>query len=156
MRRKRILLAALLLPFVAAGLWATEVPAVITISNDDAEGKYELATVQQIVPTDGSFTLKRTEGHDDVTDVRCLIFGTMEKTPTAIAPTGEALLYIYPNPVSETLRIDGAEPGSIRVVCDLQGRILLQTTENQLNVSALAEGTYLLKVNDQVVKFVKN
>ena len=155
MRRKRILLAALLLPFVAASIWAAEVPAIITISNDDVEVKYELATVQQIVPTDGSFTLKRTAEEADVTDVRCLIFGTMDNTPTGIAPTDEAMLYIYPNPVAETLRIDGAAAGSTLVVYDLQGRTLLQTAENQLNVSALAEGTYLLKVNNQVVKFIK-
>ena len=155
MRRKRILLAALLLPFVAASIWAADVPAIITISNDDVEAKYELATVQQIVPTDGSFTLKRTAEEADVTDVRCLIFGTMEPTPTGITPTDEAMLYIYPNPVAETLRIDGAAAGSTLVVYDLQGRTLLQTTENQLNVSALAEGTYLLKVNNQVVKFIK-
>ncbi len=155
MRRKRILLAALLLPFVAASIWAAEVPAIITISNDDVEAKYELATVQQIVPTDGSFTLKRTADEADVTDVRCLIFGTMDNTPTGITPTDEAMLYIYPNPVVETLRIDGAAAGSTLVVYDLQGRTLLQTTENQLNVSALAEGTYLLKVNNQVVKFIK-
>ncbi len=155
MRRKRILLAALLLPFVAASIWAAEVPAIITISNDDVEAKYELATVQQIVPIDGSFTLKRTAEEADVTDVRCLIFGTMDNTPTGIVPTDEAMLYIYPNPVAETLRIDGAAAGSTLVVYDLQGRTLLQTTENQLNVSALAEGTYLLKVNNQVVKFIK-
>ena len=155
MRRKRILLAALLLPFVAASIWAAEVPAIITISNDGGEAKYELATVQQIVPTEGSFTLKRTAGEADVTNVRCLSFGTMDVAPTGIAPTDKAMLYIYPNPVAETLRIDGAAAGSTLVVYDLQGRILLQITENQLNVSALAEGTYLLKVNNQVVKFVK-
>ncbi len=157
MRRKRILLAALLLPFVAASIWAAEVPAIITISNDDVEAKYELATVQKIVPTEGSFTLKRTVGEADVTNVRCIIFGTMDSpditTNNSVLEGAE--LFVYPNPVAETLRIDGAEAGSTFVVYDLQGRTLLQTTESQLNVSALAEGTYLLKVNNQVVKFIK-
>ena len=146
--------------FAAAAMQAAEVPAIITISNDNQEGKYQLASVQQITFSEGSMTVVRKNDAGNVSNVRCVKFGATiddseSQTPTEIAALEGADLFVYPNPVAQTLRIDGAEAGSTFTIYDLQGRTLMQTIENQIDVSSLAQGSYLLKVNDQVVKFIK-
>ena len=146
------LCCAAVLPF---GLHAAEVPAVIALSSDGVEMRYELSSVQRIVFDAGGMTLQRTAEAGDVSGVRCVFFGTMEQTPTSVAPAGESAVFVYPNPVAHTLLVDGAAAGAPLVVYDLHGRALLRTSEPQVDVSALAEGCYLLKVGDKVVKFVK-
>ena len=61
----------------------------------------------------------------------------------------------YPNPTQDILMIQGIEEQSLRVF-DLQGRLLKTENGTQVNVSNLAEGTYLLQVGTQVVRFIKN
>ncbi len=157
MRRKRILLAALLLPLAVATIQAAEVPAIITISNDGSETKYELATVQKVTFAESGMVVERKNAAAKVENVRCISFSTIA-TPDIITNNSTlegTELFVYPNPVAETLRIDGAEAGSTFTIYDLQGRTLLQTTEPQVNVSSLAQGSYLIKIGNQVVKFVK-
>ena len=61
------------------GLRAATVPAVIAVSADGAETRYELASVQRIVFDAGGMTLQRKADADDVNGVRCVLFGTMEQ-----------------------------------------------------------------------------
>ena len=154
MNPKRFL-AALCCLSAAACLRAAEVPAVVALSSDGSRTSYELSTVLRIVPSAGGFALVRSGALPEVSGVRCVFFGTMEQTPTSVAPAGESAVFVYPNPVAHTLLVDGAAAGAPLVVYDLHGRALLRTSEPQVDVSALAEGCYLLKVGDKVVKFVK-
>ena len=70
---------------------------------------------------------------------------------------------IYPNPTNTILNIENAENSTIEVY-DLLGRVMLFenniTTNNQLNVSNLPIGTYLIKItnNNKVItdKFIVN
>jgi myo-inositol-hexaphosphate 3-phosphohydrolase len=62
---------------------------------------------------------------------------------------------VYPNPTQDILMIQGIEEQALRVF-DLQGRLLKTENGTQMNVSNLAEGTYLLQVGTQVVRFIKN
>ncbi len=156
--KKHLLLAALLLPLAVTTIQAAEVHAIITISNDGSETKYELATVQKVTFAESGMVVECKNTAAKVENVRCISFSTIATTPD-ITTNNSALegteLFVYPNPVAETLRIDGAEAGSTFIIYDLQGRTLLQTTEPQVNVSSLAQGSYLIKIGNQVVKFVK-
>ncbi len=133
------------------GLRAATVPAVIAVSADGAETRYELASVQRIVFDAGGMTLKTEAG--DVNGVRCVLFGTMDQT--ALAETREAALYVYPNPVQHYLCVEGAAAGAICTVYDLQGRALLHSAAQKIDVTALQQGSYLLKINNQIIKFIK-
>ncbi len=152
MRYKILLL--LLLPSVF-GLRAATVPAVIAVSADGAETRYELASVQRIVFDAGGMTLQRKAEAGDVNGVRCVLFGSMEQTPTALAEAGEATIYAYPNPVQNYLRIEGAAADATCTVYDLQGRALLHSAAQQIDVTALQQGSYMLKINNQIIKFIK-
>ena len=64
-------------------------------------------------------------------------------------------ILVYPNPTQDALMIQGIEAQALRVY-DLQGRLLVQEEGTQVNVNHLAEGTYLLQIGTQVVRFIKN
>jgi hypothetical protein len=63
-------------------------------------------------------------------------------------------IVIYPNPSHDILYVSGIEPTDLRVF-DLKGRMLLVEQGNQVTVSSLPVGTYLLQVGTQVVRFIK-
>ena len=63
-------------------------------------------------------------------------------------------IVIYPNPSHDILYVSGIESTDLRVF-DLQGRMLLVEQGNQVTVSSLPVGTYLLQVGTQVVRFIK-
>ena len=55
----------------------------------------------------------------------------------------------------DRLMIQGIEEQPLRVY-DLQGRLLQTENGTQISVGNLAEGTYLLQIGTQVVRFIKN
>jgi hypothetical protein len=69
-------------------------------------------------------------------------------------------LDVFPNPVANRLVITGTTEGDRILVNDINGRLLkvsnARTGETQIDVSDLASGIYLIQVNNQVVKIVKN
>ena len=64
-------------------------------------------------------------------------------------------IVVYPNPTQDVLMIQGIEAQALRIY-DLQGRLLKSAIGTQVNVGHLAEGTYLLQVGTQVIRFIKH
>ena len=75
-------------------------------------------------------------------------------TPTATENVQTNAIIVYPNPTHDVLMIQGIEPQTLRVY-DLQGRMLKAENGTQVSVGNLAEGTYLLQIGTQVVRFIK-
>lgn len=73
---------------------------------------------------------------------------------TSIEDVQPSNIVVYPNPTQDVLMIQGIEAQALRVY-DLQGRMLLQQEGTQIGVSQLSEGTYLLQIGTQVVRFIK-
>ena len=63
-------------------------------------------------------------------------------------------IVVYPNPTQDVLMIQGAESQTLRVY-NLQGSLLLTQWGNQISVGKLSDGTYLLQIGTQVVRFIK-
>lgn len=141
--------------------WAEDVSAVIAISADGSELIYEMATVQKITFVQGaetsSMTIDRKGAHSDVTGLRCVMFGTRNLLPTELESVidDDTKVYVFPNPVQNELRITGVEENVIVTVYNLNGQCILQSVGNSVNVSALVSNTYFLKINNQIVKFIK-
>ena len=74
--------------------------------------------------------------------------------PTATENVQTNAILVYPNPTQDVLMIQGIEAQTLRVY-DMQGRLLKTENGTQVNVSNLAEGTYLLQIGTQVVRFIK-
>jgi alpha-N-acetylglucosaminidase len=64
-------------------------------------------------------------------------------------------LSVFPNPVNGTLSIRKAGNSTVSLYT-LTGTLLLQTKENQIDMSMYAVGSYLLQCGDKVVKIIKN
>ena len=73
---------------------------------------------------------------------------------TSVEDVQPSNIVVYPNPTQDVLMIQGIEAQALRVY-DLQGRMLLQQEGTQIGVSQLSEGTYLLQIGTQVVRFIK-
>ena len=73
---------------------------------------------------------------------------------TDIENVHSSTIWVYPNPTHDVLMIHGAEAQTLRVF-DLQGRLLLHQEGTQVNVGHLTDGTYLLQIGTQVVRFIK-
>ncbi|TLX75583.1 glycosyl hydrolase family protein [Labilibacter sediminis] len=68
----------------------------------------------------------------------------------------ESDLSIYPNPVNDVLYISGLKKETTVTIYNASGHQLLHTvTANQVNVSQLLKGLYLIKINNKVLKFSK-
>lgn len=57
---------------------------------------------------------------------------------------------IYPNPVSDMLRIEGTQPGDITTIIDMHGRELIRINASSnvtvLNTNEFAPGIYMAKI----------
>lgn len=73
---------------------------------------------------------------------------------TKVEDVQENSILVYPNPTQDVLMIQGINEQTLRVY-DLQGRLLVQENGTQIGVQHLAEGTYLLQIGTQVVRFIK-
>lgn len=63
-------------------------------------------------------------------------------------------IIVYPNPTQDVLYIKGMDAQTIRVY-DLKGNMLLTEHGTQIHVADIANGTYLLQIGTQVVRFIK-
>ena len=74
--------------------------------------------------------------------------------PSAVEDVVENTILVYPNPTQDILMIQGIEAQALRVY-DMQGHLLRTEQGEQVYVGDLPNGTYLLQVGAQVVRFVK-
>lgn len=80
---------------------------------------------------------------------------TFSDEPTAIDDISSASsIIVYPNPAQDVLIVNGIEAQPLRVY-DMQGKMVCSVNGTQVNVSGLGNGTYLLQVGTQVVRFIK-
>lgn len=93
-------------------------------------------------------------------DIRHIRYGDTKDTPTGEIETNNLLVScrVYPNPTQDILIVENANSG-MAYIFDLNGH-LLQTTSLQegtssVNVCSLPHGEYLLLLNTQTYKFIK-
>lgn len=137
---------------------SAQVPSVVAVTSDGNEYEYRLASVEEILfetnRGSSSMTLVGKDGIQ-VEGIQILLFGIIADVPTSIDESGEAKVYAYPNPVVNTLNVLGVSDTEPLFVYDLSGKFLMAETGNKVEVSNLTNGTYILKVNNQCIKFIK-
>jgi hypothetical protein len=80
---------------------------------------------------------------------------TVSKTISIQANWTKDKLVAYPNPVSNLLTVENTEGGNFQIFNLLGQQVLAGKTGQPINVSALPQGTYFLKMGAEQVKFVK-
>jgi hypothetical protein len=65
-------------------------------------------------------------------------------------------LSVYPNPTVDYVNIEGIDVNNVKIF-NLNGQLLINTTDKRIDVTGLNNGIYILMINDTVSKkFVKN
>ena len=154
MKKLSIFLVALLCGMQAA---ATD---LVLVKSDGAQQSENIAAIGKWVFTDNGTTLQLLDKQGNVLatelldNVRKIRFAE-PSTPSAIESALQAgQIVVYPNPAHDLLIVQGAETQTLRVF-DMQGRIVVTAETNEVNVSGLESGTYLLQVGTQAVRFIK-
>ncbi len=82
-----------------------------------------------------------------------------EKSTSDIDAVQETGISIYPNPTTGTLTISGIEQKSIARIYTTNGQflqaVMLYEGSNTLSAESLSTGTYLLQINTNVVRLLK-
>lgn len=77
---------------------------------------------------------------------------------TGVEEYGESALSLYPNPAKETLRIVGLNQETEAYFYNSLGMLVMTvsaTADEEINVSQLASGLYLIRCGNQMMRFVK-
>ena len=90
---------------------------------------------------------------EPIANIKKIQFAT-NGTNADVNDTDVHTIIVYPNPTQDILMIQGAESQMLRVYT-LQGSLLQTEWGNQIAVSHLPVGTYLLQIGTQVVRFIK-
>jgi hypothetical protein len=130
------------------GTWASGNPSVLTIN-----------------PTTGTATAI-SAGYDSVsytvnfgcdTIVKYKPFTVLSTISLGANYASGAVLSIYPNPVTNALHIDGCSQGTA-VVRNVLGNVVITTSlcgNTVIDTSPLPPGVYTMRLNDTIVRFVK-
>ena len=149
------LLFSVLALSLASFLYAVERENIVAVSADGDKTAYALATVSRInVIADAnsaSMTIVDNNGNEFAGYVK-ILFAEKE---TSIEELGFTQVYVFPNPVVNTLTIQGVDENTPLEVYNLTGKSVLKDKGAELDVTSLSQGTYILRINNQYVKFIK-
>lgn len=128
---------------------------MVAVSADGDETTYALLDVKRIEVDKTSSSVSMSVLLNDGTkegSYQKLLFA---KEITSVEGLGEVSVYIYPNPVSNVLNICGVDDSAVLSVFNLSGKCVMQEKGTEIDVTSLLQGTYILRVNNQYVKFIK-
>lgn len=157
MKSLRLLILSVVM-FITAlfgNIYASDLEKMVAISADGNKISYLLGDVKKIEvyasKTEASMTVLSKDGTSENNIIKILFAQPITK----IEEIGVASVYVYPNPVSHTLNIMGVEEDALLYVYSLSGQCVLQDKGTTLEVTSLLQGTYILRINDNYVKFIK-
>ena len=133
---------------------------LVLLKIDGTQQLQDIATIGKWVYVGDDLQLLSHDGsvlaQEPALNIRKITFAESSgtDTPTSMENIQLTSVVIYPNPSQDMLIVSGIEAQALRVF-DMQGRLLKVENGTQVHVSDLAEGTYLLQVGTQVVRFIK-
>ena len=131
---------------------------LVLLKSDGSQQLQDVALIGKWVYVGDDLQLLSHDGvllaQEPVMSIRKITFAEAIGTAVEDVESSNSVV-VYPNPTQDVLMIQGVEAQDLRVF-DLQGRLLKTENGTQVNVSNLAEGTYLLQIGTQVVRFIKN
>ena len=147
----------LCLAAVAISVQATATNLVLSRSSG-TQLLQDIAAIGKVVFVGDDLQLLAHDGtvlaQEPIAEVQQITFAPTPSHPTAVEGATASGIILYPNPTQDRLVVQGAEGQTLRVY-DLQGRLLKQAEGIEVQVEDLANGTYLLQIGTQVVRFIK-
>lgn len=129
--------------------------------SDGSENVTLLSSLNKITFSDGNLLLNKKElgtNSYQISTISKLTFGLFSEIPAV--STDHTSIIIYPNPAKDFIRLKNIPSGKHQIkIYGLNGTLLntciLSEEFQQINISNLDEGFYILRVNGQNLKFVK-
>ena len=134
---------------------AVQAADMVGIRADNSKETFPIANVLSVKFQGGdlpTMDVIKTDGESS-NGFRSLVFSNGEFS--SVSSISSATVSVFPNPVEDIIYVDGIDKDAEIIVMDLAGKQLMQAKARQINVSSLQTGSYLLKVNDKIVKFLK-
>ena len=156
--KQKLLLIPLLLVAIAA---IAETSLIIQPLTGDEQAK-ALSSIGYVkVTPDSLFIYSHSNilfGKNAIKDIRHIRYGEKSGITTSIDNVNVTTCRIYPNPTQDMLIIDGTNTDKA-LIFDLNGRLLqsvaLYGEKATINVTTLPKGEYILLLNTQIYKFIK-
>lgn len=142
MKRKLVVLLAT----CALALCQIHASSIYGISADGTKDEFPIGDVRSIK------IAPKTDGTKSYPVIK---FGESSDNTNSEEKSSSYFIMAYPNPVSEYLTISGVDENVKVSVADMQGVEVLKTQGTRVDVSKLAEGSYILIVEGKKVKFLK-
>jgi PKD repeat protein len=107
----------------------------------------------------GKYSVRLTASNKGGTDVSFKPQYITVDFALGVESVTENLLKLYPNPVTDFLKVENARVGDRIELYDVNGRLVLQSkveaTQTELQLQAISKGIYFLKVGTVVSKILK-
>ena len=149
------LFLSMLAIFFASQTFANEVTQCVAVSADGYKTSYVLADIQRIeikaTDSKASMTILDKNGNYSA-EYQKILFA---ESNTGIEELGISSFFVFPNPVSNTLYIQGVDEYTALEVFNLTGKSVIEGKGTELDVTSLNQGTYILRINNQYLKFIK-
>ena len=140
---------------LSSSLDAQEVSSLVGVSADGNSTTYLLSQVQRIDVsangTNGAMSVVNKDGYEEG-EYQKIIFASVS---TEINGVEVHNVYVYPNPVQNTLYVNGVNDATYLIIYDMNGKYITKEYGNEIDVAPLPKGTYILGINDYFVKFIK-
>ena len=157
MKRKLIIPCLLFVAIAAVAETSLIVQPLIGNEQANALAKIGYIKVTQdslFVFNHGDFLLSKIA----IKDVRHIRYGEPNDATSINDVQATPTCHVYPNPTMDRLIIENAKCEKAYIF-DLNGRLLQTTTiegeHASINVTSLPQGDYLLLLNNQTIKFIK-
>lgn len=163
MRQKLLTFLALMLFALGVQTVRAEEPHMRLEMVSGEEQSFAVSLIGKITFTGKTMNLYDDAGlllgstHVDLIDK--ILFHGMHEGHEAIEETSVPAIQVFPNPTTESLFIRGVDGQQTVRIFNMQGRLMQSAVsadgEANLHVGGLQNGTYLLQIGAQVVKFIK-
>ena len=94
-------------------------------------------------------------GEEYMENIIKITFSETSPVPTSTDEAQHGTVIVYPNPTHEMLCVQGVPDDITLRVYSTTGQLLATAQGTQIDVSHLPQGTYLLQLGIQVIRFVK-
>lgn len=163
MKMKNIYYLLFTLLFPLMSIQAEEYYAIKVVKLDGQEYAQAYALIGRLEFTNDSMCLVSTDGQilgrELRTDVHKIVFGNDTIAMAIPSVETDSKIQIYPNPVQQALIIKGAQANETIRIYTLNGVVLTTAKVHDeltsIDVSNLPVGQYLLQVNTQIIKLIK-
>lgn len=150
---KKLLFSALM---VCASTFSTfAVEGMIGIKADRSQETFALSDVVSIKVksgNDASMSVNKNDG-TSIEGFQTIVFSV--DLTKAENKTASPVIQMYPNPVENFIYVSGLDKDANIKVIGTDGKTVKQVIGQQIEVSDLAKGMYLLSVDGRMVKFIK-